>query len=593
MSLTRTNVVTPVTADYTVNVNDDVVVVDTTSAETTVTLPSLVGQKGRRLVIVRTSAGANDAIVAASTGSETIQGNTTYRLKAQWNTIVLTAGATTWVTEMQLGGDVTFDDIIAASLVLSGSATIGGSLSVAGITNLTGNVGLTNGLTVGTTLGVTGKATLSDDLDVVGALDVDGATTLDVTTIDDTLTVNANATINGITNIPESNRLDVDGIFQLDDRITTIAGASASINAALSSHARLSNTPTGIVTLTSTPTVSQGLTYGQLLVISSSETIGNRMVLQSGASFGLSLQSATRDIYEDHTLLLIYTIRSGNGIWEELAYSSDSGINASTLDGLDSTAFAQLAEDNIFSVDKLNTFLGKIRLNNYDFGVASAAVTLDTTSAAHIELANNTGGGVVTMTSQPTLTAGVYGQMQMISSAESAANKIVLTDGAAYGLALGAPTRDIYLRHTLLLMYTDRWEEIAYFNGSDRTATLGADNTFTGTTEANLLVHTEVTATITGVGSTFDASAGSYQKVSTDGVYTLTTNPPVINPTLGQVLYLTGHAPGGSAVTVSDSSQFVLGAATRVLEASTHTILALMCTGTAGGGTWVEIGYTS
>ncbi len=66
-----------------------------TSAAFTVNLPTIASSNGRSFTFVKTDSSAN-AVTLDGSGSETINGATTYSLPSQWSRVTIQAGATQW-----------------------------------------------------------------------------------------------------------------------------------------------------------------------------------------------------------------------------------------------------------------------------------------------------------------------------------------------------------------------------------------------------------------------------------------------------------------------------------------------------------------
>lgn len=84
-----------VTAAYTATNRDSLILADATSAAFSVTLYSAVGNKGRRITVKKTDSGTN-AVTVDGSGSETIDGSTTYSLAAQNDAAQLQSDGTGW-----------------------------------------------------------------------------------------------------------------------------------------------------------------------------------------------------------------------------------------------------------------------------------------------------------------------------------------------------------------------------------------------------------------------------------------------------------------------------------------------------------------
>lgn len=87
--------VMPITASYTVNYNDGVILADATAGAITVTLKPANEMTQKRIVIIKTDASGN-AVTIDGNGSETINGAATNVLAAQYNKVELAAYNGAW-----------------------------------------------------------------------------------------------------------------------------------------------------------------------------------------------------------------------------------------------------------------------------------------------------------------------------------------------------------------------------------------------------------------------------------------------------------------------------------------------------------------
>ena len=85
-----------VTANYVVRRVDQFVISDATAGSFTVTLPSSIGYRGSRHTIKRKNAGAN-IVTVGTTGSQTIDGATTYPLAAQYQYVTVESDGANWL----------------------------------------------------------------------------------------------------------------------------------------------------------------------------------------------------------------------------------------------------------------------------------------------------------------------------------------------------------------------------------------------------------------------------------------------------------------------------------------------------------------
>lgn len=83
------------TADYTAVASDEVIYVDDSGANRTITLPAVATVDGMILSIVKTTGGANKVIIDGN-GSETINGSVTQELLLQYETIQIQATSSGW-----------------------------------------------------------------------------------------------------------------------------------------------------------------------------------------------------------------------------------------------------------------------------------------------------------------------------------------------------------------------------------------------------------------------------------------------------------------------------------------------------------------
>ena len=83
------------TSAYTVTSTDDVILADTTSAAFSITLPTAVGIGGKVYTIKKINSGANIATVATTT-SQTIDGQTSYSLSAQYSGVSVISNGANW-----------------------------------------------------------------------------------------------------------------------------------------------------------------------------------------------------------------------------------------------------------------------------------------------------------------------------------------------------------------------------------------------------------------------------------------------------------------------------------------------------------------
>lgn len=103
----------------------------------------------------------------------------------------------------------------------------------------------------------------------------------------------------------------------------TISAATDTIDPTVSPYTYLTNT-TGNITLTSTPTIADGVD-GQILVVMNSTGSTGRVILQRKATLpgsNLSLGAATRVLFPGGSITLIFS--STSGLWMELAFTTST-----------------------------------------------------------------------------------------------------------------------------------------------------------------------------------------------------------------------------------------------------------------------------
>ena len=84
-----------ITASYTINYNDGVILADATSGNITITLLPALEMTQKRIVIMKTDASANTVIIDGN-ASETINGALTNVLSTQYATVEITAYNGAW-----------------------------------------------------------------------------------------------------------------------------------------------------------------------------------------------------------------------------------------------------------------------------------------------------------------------------------------------------------------------------------------------------------------------------------------------------------------------------------------------------------------
>lgn len=84
-----------ITADYQATLSDRYIDADATGGPITVTLPTAVGHLGRDYIIKRVNAGSNDVVVDAL-NVETIDGQVTYTLIDQWESVTIISDNSNW-----------------------------------------------------------------------------------------------------------------------------------------------------------------------------------------------------------------------------------------------------------------------------------------------------------------------------------------------------------------------------------------------------------------------------------------------------------------------------------------------------------------
>jgi hypothetical protein len=84
------------TSSYTVSSSDTVVFADATSASVTVTLPAASGLAGYRFYIKRIDASSSNTVTIARSGSDTIDGMTSFTLDQQYTAIGVVSNGSLW-----------------------------------------------------------------------------------------------------------------------------------------------------------------------------------------------------------------------------------------------------------------------------------------------------------------------------------------------------------------------------------------------------------------------------------------------------------------------------------------------------------------
>lgn len=138
-----------VSAAYTVQPDDYILLGNATSAGFTITLPavaageSAVDDTGRVLIVVKTDSGGN-AVTVDGASSETINGSANVALSAQYACVQFFCTGSAWICISGVGATS------AASLSVSGNATVGGTLGVTGATTLSSTLAAGNTTVTGT-----------------------------------------------------------------------------------------------------------------------------------------------------------------------------------------------------------------------------------------------------------------------------------------------------------------------------------------------------------------------------------------------------------------------------------------------------------
>lgn len=102
------------TTTYTLTATDHIIAADGTSAAFTVTLPTAVGITGKEYIITKIDASAN-AITIDGNGSETIDGQTTYSLITQWDSIIIRSNGANWISPARYSQTPTIVDYANAT----------------------------------------------------------------------------------------------------------------------------------------------------------------------------------------------------------------------------------------------------------------------------------------------------------------------------------------------------------------------------------------------------------------------------------------------------------------------------------------------
>lgn len=82
------------TASYTATLGDHLLLMDTSSAVLTLTLPTAVGAKGKEYVVMNTG---TKALTIATTSTQTINGGTSYILPNKYFNVTLYSDGSNWV----------------------------------------------------------------------------------------------------------------------------------------------------------------------------------------------------------------------------------------------------------------------------------------------------------------------------------------------------------------------------------------------------------------------------------------------------------------------------------------------------------------
>lgn len=90
--------ITQKSANYTITDTDGVYTLEVTTGDTdkTITLPTASANTGRVLYIAKVDSGTGDVIIDGE-DSETISGDTTKTIDAQWNVITIQCNGTSWL----------------------------------------------------------------------------------------------------------------------------------------------------------------------------------------------------------------------------------------------------------------------------------------------------------------------------------------------------------------------------------------------------------------------------------------------------------------------------------------------------------------
>lgn len=84
------------TVNYTAKDSDEIITSDATAGQVTITLPTASGRKGKKFVIKRIDASANDTIIDGA-GAETIDGVATKTLSSQFDSLTIVSDGTNWI----------------------------------------------------------------------------------------------------------------------------------------------------------------------------------------------------------------------------------------------------------------------------------------------------------------------------------------------------------------------------------------------------------------------------------------------------------------------------------------------------------------
>lgn len=152
------------TANYTATATDTTILVDATSGNLVITLPTAVGIDGRQYRIKKTDATAN-TVTVATTSSQTIDGATTKVISSQYGTYIPVSNGANWVLAVP---DSAVGQPLDSTLTALAAYNTNGILTQTAADTFTGRTitGTSNQVTVTNGAGISGNPTLSLPQDI-------------------------------------------------------------------------------------------------------------------------------------------------------------------------------------------------------------------------------------------------------------------------------------------------------------------------------------------------------------------------------------------------------------------------------------------